>query len=344
MPDCPANESDLDNVISTPSEGVIETVRAHGGDFMVLGAAGKMGHHLCLMLRRSLAALGRDSAQRVIAVSRFGSVRSRDAFEAQGIETRVCDLSDPAAVAALPEVPNVFFLAGVKFGTASDADLLHRMNVEMPGRVAKRFASSRIVAFSTGCVYSFTPPESGGSTESDPTDPPGDYALSCLGREQAFTEVSMEHGTPVALIRLNYAIDLRYGVLVDICRKVLAGESVDVTMGYVNVIWQGDALAHAIQSLPHAASPPFKLNVTGPGVLSVRDLAGRLAEGLGREAILTGTEAPTSWLNNAGLSHRLFGAPATSLETMIDWIATWQKRGGPLLGKPTHFENRDGNY
>lgn len=344
MPDCPANEADLDEVISTPSEAVIETVRAHDGDFMVLGAAGKMGHHLCLMLRRSLGALGQESKRRVIAVSRFGSVRSRDAFESQGIETQVCDLSDPTAVAALPEVPNVFFLAGMKFGTSGDPELLHRMNVEMPGRVAERFAASRVVAFSTGCVYSFTTPESGGSAESDPTDPPGDYARSCLGREQAFTVASVGRGTPVALIRLNYAIDLRYGVLVDICRKVLAGEPVDVTMGHVNVIWQGDALAHTIQSLPHAASPPFIVNVTGPGVLSVRDLAGRFAKRLGREAVITGTEAPTAWLNNAGLSHRLFGPPAMTLETMIDWIATWQERGGPLLGKPTYFENRDGNY
>ncbi len=341
MPTCPTSESELDDVMSSPTETVIETVRAHDGDFAVLGAAGKMGFHLCLMLQRAVAALGREHRQRVIAVSRFGSVRSKAEFEALGVGTIACDLCSEESLCGLPEVPNVFFLAGVKFGTASDAELLQRMNVTMPAQVAERYATSRIVALSTGCVYSFTPPESGGSREEDETDPPGDYARSCLGREEAFTRASIQKGTRCSLIRLNYSIDLRYGVLMDIARKVSTGEPVDVTMGYANVIWQGDALAHTIQSLSHATSPPFILNVTGPGVLRVRDLAEAFGHHLEREPILVGKEEPTAWLNNAAKAHRLF---EMSLDMMIAWTADWLKRGGTTLGKPTHFEKRDGNY
>ncbi|MCB1087834.1 MAG: NAD(P)-dependent oxidoreductase, partial [Verrucomicrobiae bacterium] len=222
--------------------------------------------------------------------------------------------------------------------------MLERFNVEMPRRVAERYPDSRLVALSTGCVYPFVPPASGGSKETDGTDPVGDYAISCLGRETAFCEAADRRGTMSALIRLNYAIDLRYGVLVDIAQKVLAGVPIDVTMGHVNVIWQGDALAHTVQALTRVSAPPFILNVTGSGILEVRDLANRFGERLGKEVEITGTEAETAWLNDASLSHQLFGQPRVSVDEMIDWIATWLEAGGGTLGKPTHFETRDGNY
>ncbi|MHC4875908.1 MAG: NAD-dependent epimerase/dehydratase family protein [Planctomycetota bacterium] len=338
----PSTSAELDQLISTPDEGVIETARQVPGDFAVLGAGGKMGFHLCLMLQRALQAAGRT--ERVRAVSRFGSVRSRDEFEAIGCEVLAADLSDVEQLQKLPDTQNVFFLAGVKFGTAHDPELLQKMNVTMPKLVAERFQNSNIVALSTGCVYSFVEPQSGGSTEDDPTDPPGNYANSCKGREQAFVDAAAEWGTKSALIRLNYSIDLRYGVLVDIAQKVLAGEPVDVTTGYVNMIWQGDALAHTVRSLRHVAAPPLVLNVTGPGVLRVRDLAVAFGERFGRDVQFTGEEALLAWLNNAAKAHDLFGLPSVDFDQMIDWTAQWLQQGGELLGKPTHFENREGKF
>lgn len=297
-----------------------------------------MGFHLSLMLQRAAKALGRQEP--IMTVSRFGSAAARDQFADAGFEVLSADLSQPEVVAALPAVENVFFLAGVKFGTAHDSALLERMNVTLPRLVAGHCRNSRIVALSTGCVYAFTTPGSGGSTEADPTDPPGDYAKSCLGREAAFRET----GARTSLIRLNYAVELRYGVLVDLAQTVLAGRPVDLATGYVNVIWQGDALAHTVQALPIAESPPHVFNVTGPGVLRVRDLAEAFGQRLGKPVSFQGVEAPTAWLSNASHTHRLFGPPRVSVEQMIDWIAGWLERGGETLGKPTHFENRDGSY
>lgn len=338
----PSNSEELDALISAPTEAVIETVRRHSGDYAVLGASGKMGFHLCLMLQRALQALGRT--EQVRAVSRFGTPGSRAKFQQAGCEVLVADLSESEQLRKLPETENLFFLAGVKFGTAHDPELLENMNVRMPARVADRFRQSRIVALSTGCVYSFTSPESGGSTEDAPTDPPGDYARSCMGRERAFCKAAEHFGTRSALIRLNYSIDLRYGVLVDIAQKVLAGDPVDVTTGYVNVIWQGDALTCTIQSLAHVSKPPCIVNVTGPGVLSVRELALAFGDRLERDVVFTGKEDSLAWLNNASRAHSLFGAPDVSLEQMLDWITAWLKNGRELLGKPTHFESRDGRY
>lgn len=338
----PATTEELDRRITEPSEAVIEAIAACEGDFAVLGAAGKMGYHVAVMLRRALKALGRPD--RVVAVSRFSDPTSRSQFDEAGFDTVAADLSDPDQVASLPVVPNVVYLAGVKFGTSSAPDLLERMNVRMPRLVAQRFRDSRIVALSTGCVYSFVKPESGGSKESDPTDPPGDYARSCLGRESAFDDVSRRHGTQVALVRLNYSIDLRYGVLVDLAQKVQAGEPIDVATGYVNVIWQGDAVAQVLQCFSRSTSPPTIVNVTGTEVLSVRELAGRFAERFGVEAHVCGEEAPTAWLSNSGRACEWFGPPRVSIDQMIDWIAAWLSRGGETLGKPTHFENRSGKY
>lgn len=338
----PATVEELDQRISAPSAAVLEAIRACPGDFAVLGAGGKMGLHVCQMLRRALDSLGR--VNRVIAVSRFSAPQSTEPFERDGVEVVSADLSDPAAYASLPAAENVIFLAGVKFGTSSSPELLHRMNVAMPAMVADHFRHSRIVALSTGCVYAFTTPESGGSTENSPLDPPGEYAQSCLGREQAFSAASVQHQTPCALVRLNYAVELRYGVLVDIAQKVFAGLPVSVDTGYVNVIWQGDATAQILRCLPLATSPPLVLNITGCETLSVRQLAEQFAKRFNKPAVIQGEEAPTAWLSNNARAVELFGKPTVDVDTMIDWIAAWLQRGGPTLDKPTHFENRDGAY
>jgi len=294
------------------------------------------------MLRRGLDQQGRKD--KVIAVSRFLTLRSRGEFESWGIETLACDLADVASLAKLPEAPTVFFLAGVKFGTAESPNLLHLLNVEMPRHVAARFQRSRIVAFSSGCVYPFVGVESGGSTEDTRPEPISDYAASCLAREQAFTDAAAQNGSAVVLVRLNYSVEFRYGILVDIAQRVLAGEPVDVTMGFVNAIWQSDAVAHSIQALALARSSAVVINVTGAEILSVRELAQRCGEIAGVAVKIIGCEAETAWLNNAGRSHRLFGAPPTSVETMLYWIIHWLRAGGETWGKPTGFERRDGRY
>jgi nucleoside-diphosphate-sugar epimerase len=333
----------VDDFLSRPSAAVLETLARHPGPVLVLGAGGKIGLHLSAMVRQAFTIAGRRDP--VIAVSRFSTLRDRAEFEARGISTMACDLADEGAVAALPDAPTIFFLAGVKFGTSSDPDILRRMNVDMPRLVAERYRKSRIVAFSTGCVYPFVRPESGGASESTPVDASAAaYAASCIERERAFAAVSAAHGTPVALIRLNYAVEFRYGLLLDIAQKVVEGRPVDAGMGYVNVIWQSDAVEHSIQSLDVAGAPALPVNVTGGEVLSVRQLALRFGELLGRPAIVTGEEAETAWLNDARWSHRRFGAPRTSLDEMMQWTAAWVREVGQTWGKPTGFERRDGRY
>jgi len=337
---CPPDGLDL--FLSEPTEGAAATVAQMTGPILVLGAGGKMGLHLCLMLRRARDAQGNSDP--VIAVSRFTTLRDRAEFEQHGIQIEACDLHDEEALQRLPDAPTVFFLAGVKFGTATNPEALQRANVEMPRRVARRFHRSRIVAFSTGCVYPFVSPASGGATEETPVAPVGDYAISCLERERAFAAVSLQEGTPVALIRLNYSVEFRYGVLVDLAQKVRAGVPIDVTTGHVNVIWQRDAVAQIIQSWSLAASPAVPVNITGPQLLSVRELALRFGRLFGREVRFEGHEAGTAWLNNASRSHARFGLPPTSVEQMTAWIVAWIESGGNLWGKPTAFENRAGQY
>jgi nucleoside-diphosphate-sugar epimerase len=308
----------------------------------VLGAGGKIGLHVSLMLRRALDAAGRQD--RVIAVSRFSTLRDRAAFAEHGVETLACDLGDHASVDALPEAPTVFFLAGIKFGTATAPNLLHSVNVAIPQRIVARYRSSRIVAFSTGCVYPFASVRSGGSTEESPLAAVGDYAASCIAREEAFAAGAARNSTSVALVRLNYSNEFRYGLLVDIAQMVLAGRPVDVTTGYFNAIWQTDAVAHSIQALELAASPAAPINVTGPEILRVRDVAQHFGALLDRPVTITGHEVETAWLNNAARSHRLFGPPTVPVEQMMAWIAEWLRRGGETWGKPTGFERRDGRF
>ena len=332
----------MDDFLAHPTAGVVATVARTPGSFLVLGAGGKMGLHLSLMLRRALDRLGRTD--RVIAASRFTSLRDEESFTRRGIETIRCDLDDEEQLRRLPDAPTVFFLAGVKFGTAASPDLLHATNVELPRRVGVRFAASRLVAFSSGNIYPFVSPASGGAREDTPAAPVGAYASSCLAREQAFAEIAATHGTAIALIRLNYSVEFRYGVLVDIAQTVLAGRPVDVTTGHVNAIWQTDAVAHAIQALEIAVAPAVPINVTGSAILSVRELAERFGAALDRPVRITGVEAPTAWLNNAARAHRLFGAPVTSVDQMVAWISAWLAQGGETWGKPTGFDRRDGRF
>lgn len=301
-----------------------------------------MGLHLSLMLHRAIERTG--AAAKVIAVSRFQSLRDRSAFTAAGIETIPCDLRDRAALAALPDAASVYFLAGLKFGTSTAPELLHQMNVEVPRLVAERYGRAQIVAFSTGCVYPFVATDSAGATEETPVAPVGDYAVSCVGREQVFAEAANKVGTRVILIRLNYSVEFRYGVLVDIAQRVRNRLPVDVTMGHFNAIWQRDAVDQVIRTLNSASAPAVPLNVTGPDVLRVRDVAENFGDLFGHRPEFAGVEAPTAWLNDASRSHRWLGAPATSLATMIEWTAAWLQADGGTWGKPTGFEKRDGKF
>ncbi|HIE99211.1 MAG TPA: NAD(P)-dependent oxidoreductase [Fuerstia sp.] len=338
----PRSTAELDRLISEPSQEVMRAVEQCPGTFAVLGAGGKMGFHASLMLQRALRKLGRNDA--VMTVSRFSSPATRQQFDDAGFRVIAADLSDPQSVADLPLAENILFLAGVKFGTSNQPDMLQRMNVDMPKLVAEHYRTARIVALSTGCVYSFTTPESGGATEDSEVDPPGDYARSCRGREAAFEAAADTCGTRSSLIRLNYSIDLRYGVLVDIAQKVRACQPVNVEMGYANVIWQGDAIAQTIQSLPHASAPPFVVNITGPNVLRIRVIANMFADRFGCQPIIEGDEQATAWLSSAAKAQAMFGEPGVSLTQMVHWIADWLEQGGETLGKPTHFEVRSGSY
>jgi nucleoside-diphosphate-sugar epimerase len=341
-PELPCPPDECDEFLSRPTQGAVEAVHRLNGDIMIAGAGGKMGPTLAMMVARAQETSGRK--KKVYAVSRFSNPESREILEKQGVETISCDLLDQKAVAGLPEVSNVLFLAGQKFGTSSGPELTWAMNTMVPAHVAGRYRGARIVAFSTGCVFSFAPVVSGGSREDWPTEPVGDYANSCLGRERIFEYFSRQDGTPVCLFRLFYAIDFRYGVLLDVAQKVFQGEEVDATMGHANVIWQGDANARAIQSLEVAASPAVPLVITGPETISIRQLAVGFGRLFGREAKTTGEEAPSAWLGNAGESFRLFGYPTVSLDSMMEWTAAWVLQGGKTLGKPTHFEVRDGKF
>lgn len=333
---------DLEDRLSEPTPGLLDTLRRLPGDLLVLGVGGKMGPTLARMARRAFDQLGRRD--RVFGVARFSAGNLAARLRRNGVETMTCDLLDREMVRQLPEAPHVIFMAGQKFGASQGPDLIWAMNTLAPALVAEKFARSRMVVFSTGCVYPLAPIDGGGASEESDLGPPGDYANSCVGRERIFTYFSNRNRTPLAIYRLNYAIDLRYGVLLDLAQKVWRGEPVDVTMGHVNIIWQRDANAQAIQCLAHATHPPFLLNVTGAETLSVRSLAQRLGERLGRTPRIVGQEAPTAWLSNSAKARKLFGPPTVDVEQMMDWTARWVKQGGATLEKPTHFEVRDGKF
>ncbi|MBI3973344.1 MAG: NAD(P)-dependent oxidoreductase [Chloroflexi bacterium] len=316
----------------------------HSGDFLVLGAGGKMGLSLSRMARRCLDAAG-HTKRRVIAVSRFGDRRRTQPFEEAGVESLSLDLLDDGAVESLPDAPNVLYLVGMKFGSTGDPSATWAMNTFLPGLVARRFAGARIVALSTGNVYGLADVRSGGAVETDPLAPVGEYAQSCLGRERMFAYYSERRGTPTTLIRLNYANDLRYGVLVDLAQSVLQGAPIDVGMGVVNVIWQGDANAAILQSFGLCSSPPAVLNVSGPETASVSWLATRLAGLLDAPLpTLVSTPADTAILSNCSRMHGLFGYPTVPLAWLLTWTASWLRQGGRTLDKPTKFQSREGTF
>ena len=343
MPQPPGNDHEIELLLSTPTAGAIETARRMDGDHMVLGVGGKMGTTTAAMLRRALDAAGRSQVT-VTGVSRFSRPEARAELEALGVRTLSCDLADAAQVAALPATANVLYLAGQKFGTDSAPGLTWIQNTLVPAIVARRFRESRIVVFSTGCVYPYVPVDGPGANESDPVTFLGEYASTCVGRERIFSHFSEQYGTPQLLYRLNYSVELRYGVLVDIALKVMNGEPVDLTMGWLNCIWQGDACARAIQCLGHTASPPRILNITGPEKLGIRELALEFGRRFGREPSFTGEPAGTAWLSDASESIRLFGPPTVGVPQMMEMIAGYLQAGGRLLGKPTHFETRSGKF
>jgi len=333
-----ANVDELEDELSRPSQALADDLAAVEGDLLVLGVAGKMGPTLARMARR--AAPGK----RVLGVARFSDVRRYLRDIEVSDETLAVDLLDRRALEALPRWPNVVFAAGHKFGASGNQPLTWAMNTHLAALVAETFRASRIVAFSTGNVYPLTPVGQAAPNESTAPAPVGEYAQSCLGRERLFEHFSAAHGTPGRLLRLNYAIDLRYGVLADIATKVWRGDPVDVTMGHVNVIWQGDANAQVLRLLRHCTTPSTPINCTGPETLSVRRLAETFAAIMARPAQIVGVEAQTALLSDAGQAHALFGYPGVPLGTMIEWVADWVQQGGASYDKPTKFEVRDGRF
>lgn len=342
LPETITSEAELDRILSEPSPALIEFVGSLTGRLMVLGAGGKMGPSLCMRARRAVEASGADV--QVVAVSRFSDSEARAALEGGGIETIACDLMDPGAVDRLPDAGNVIYLVGWKFGTEDNPGRTWTVNTLTPSLVARRYSASRIVALSSGNVYPFRRPENGGSTEADPVGPIGEYAWSCLGRERVFEHWSIENETPLVLVRLNYAVELRYGVLVDIALKIRDGLPVDLSTGYLNCIWQGDANDVIIRSLALAKSPAAVLNLTGPDIQDVRALATRIGARMERPVVFSGEEAETALLNDASYAIETFGEPDVDLRTIARWTADWIRAGGALLDKPTHFEVRDGRF
>ena len=336
------DEAQLEELLSIPHPKVVEMMKRLDGDLMILGIAGKMG---VTMGRQAVEAIRLAGVQKkVYGVSRFSNPAEREKLESYGVETIACDLLDEEQIAKLPEVPNVVFMAGRKFGTEGTEALTWAMNTIVPENVGRRFARSRIVVFSTGCVYPLAGVESCGCTEEIPPQPIGEYSQSCLGRERIFQYCSNRYGTKILLFRLNYAVDLRYGVLHDIAAAVKEGRPVDHTVEHFNAIWQGDANAYALLSLELCDSPAAVLNVTGPEVVSVDSTALRFGKLFDREVTFSGVPGNRGYLSNAAKMCRLFGYPRVSMEQMILWQAQWLRDGGNSIGKPTHFEVSNGKF
>jgi nucleoside-diphosphate-sugar epimerase len=333
-----ADEATLEEVMSRPDDALVADLAAVPGDILVLGAAGKMGPTLCRLAKRA------DPARRVIAVARWSEPGLRERMQSWGIECIAAELTDRAALAALPEAPNVVFMAARKFGSTGNEALTWAMNVLLPAAVAERYAASRIVFFSTGNVLPMVKVNGPAPDESAVPAPVGEYAASCLGRERVFQHAGAVRGTRCFGVRLNYAIDLRYGVLHDVATKVCSGTSVPLGMGHANVIWQGDANAWTLRALRHADAACPIMNVTGPETVSIRWLATRFAALMGKEAQFAGTEAEEALLSNAAWAFAAFGYPRVPLERLVQWVADWVARGGRALGKPTKFEVRDGRF
>ena len=338
LPDKIVDIEALDELLCRPSQALIDDLNKVDGDIMILGVAGKMGPTLAGLAKAALP------NRRIIGVARFSEAGVEDWLRARGIETIHCDLLDETALNALPKAPNIIFMAGRKFGAEGNLALTWAMNAHVPALVAEAFRNSRIVAFSTGCVYPFVAVDGRGADETVAPDPPGEYAQSCVGRERMFEYFSRNYSTPGRLFRLNYAIDMRYGVLHDIATKVVSGTPIDVSLGHVNFIWQGDASAQALRCLAHCDTPTSPINVSGHEILAVRDLAARFGKLFGRAPVIVGNEEPTAWLTNTSQAVKLFGLPVVGTAQLIVWTADWVARSMPSHGKPTKYEVRDGRY
>ena len=334
--------SQLEDKLAEPSEALTEDVAKLDGDIMILGVGGKVGPGLARLARNAIKQAGVD--KRVIGVARFSDEGLANELQDAGIETIAADLTDEHELQGLPEVENIIYMIGYKFGTTGNEHFAWAMNSYLPGRVAEKFKDSRIVAFSTLLVYPLTPVKLGGATEEQPTGPIGEYAQSCVGRERVFEHFSRRYDIPVVLFRLGYAIETRYGILLEIAESVKNREPIDLRMGHASVIWQGDASEIALRSLTICESPPKVLNVAGPETVSVRWVAEEFGELLGVEPAFAHEELDTSYVINASESHKLFGYPKVTLGRMIEWVAQWVEAEGTSLGKPTRFQEREGEF
>jgi nucleoside-diphosphate-sugar epimerase len=342
IPDVIRNVEELEELLSRPSQAAVHALEQTGGDIIFLGAAGKMGPTLACMARRASELAG--VRRRIWAVSRFSSPETRQRLQSHGVETIQADLLHSESLGSLPDAANVIYMVGMKFGTSGNEALTWATNTWLPSQVARRYATSRIVAFSTGNVYGAVPIATGGSHESDLLQPRGEYAMSCLGRERMFEYFSRTLGTQIVLVRLNYAVETRYGVLLDLALKVRNGAEIDISMGHVNVIWQGDAAAMTLAALADAASPPWVVNVTGREILSVREVCQQFGRLFGKPVRLIGWESNEALLSNSDMAHRRYGQPQVDVQQMIRWIAHWVESGEPTWNKPTHFEQQDGRF
>ena len=328
----------LDELLSRPSQGLIDDFGRLDGDILILGAGGKIGPGLARLAKRAAP------AKKIVAVARFSDPAIRRRLESWGIETHACDLLERPALEAMPLLPNVVFMAGRKFGTTGDEPATWAMNALVPAMVAERFRDSRIVAFSTLCVYPFTSVATSGASEDTELAPPGEYANSCVARERMFGYFSRRFGTPGRIIRLGYAIDMRYGVLHEIAGHVRAGRPIDLTAGHVSIIWQGDAINQILRALTCCTRPTSPLNITAPEIVSVRALADGFGRRFGRPPVFAGREADTGWVMDGSRAARLFGKPVVATARMVDWVADWVERDMPAYGKPTFYDSRDGRF
>ncbi|MFD1037559.1 NAD-dependent epimerase/dehydratase family protein [Virgibacillus byunsanensis] len=333
---------ELDEIMTKPSPRLINDLKQISGDIMILGVGGKMGPSLAKLTKRAIDEAALE--KKVIGVSRFSSGPLQKELESFGIKTITADLLNDKELQALPDVKNIIFMAGKKFGTMGNEHVTWGMNTYLPGRVAEKFSNSNIVVFSSGNIYPFVDITKGGCTEHTPTNPIGEYAQSCLGRERVFTHFAKKNNTPILLYRLNYAIDMRYGVLLEVAKQVYEEKPVDLRTGHVNVIWQGDANEFALRSLLHCSTDPAILNITGPETASVRWLAEEFGRHLNKKVSFKNEEAPNALLNNSGKAHKLFGYPSIPLQQMIEWTAKWLQHGGEIMEKPTHFQERQGAF
>lgn len=342
LPDTISSVEELDDFLTTPDERLIAGLNQLDGDIMIIGASGKMGPTLARLARRASDAgtVKRD----VIAVARWSDTAARDQLEGAGVKTITADLDKAGDLESLPKAKNIVYMLGTKFGTTGKEYQTWSTNAYVSGSVARQFPESRFTVFSSGNIYPLRPVVTGGATEDEVPNPVGEYAQSCLARERMFEHASIQNGTPVSIFRLNYAIDLRYGVLMDIASQVLAGEEVDITMGNVNIIWQGDANKIALLCLTESTSPVNVFNVTGPETVPMRYLVEEFASRFGVDAKMSGVEADTALLSNATKAFRTFGYPTVPLGKMIDWVAHWAQIGGTTINKPTHFQTRDGRF